>query len=123
MNIQITAGDVTIKAQMFDTPTAKAIADALPITGTVNRWGGEIYFAIPVSLTLEADSRDVVEPGELGYWPTGEAFCIFFGATPASQADECRAASAVNVFGRVTDDLSELWHVEDGADILIEKQK
>lgn len=123
MNIQITAGGLTIDAEVFDTPTGKSIAEALPITGTVNRWGGEIYFAIPVSLTLEADSRDVLEPGELGYWPTGKAFCIFFGATPASQTEECRAASAVNVFGKVTGDLSELWNVEDGADILIEQQK
>ncbi|MHC5155617.1 MAG: cyclophilin-like family protein [Planctomycetota bacterium] len=59
MNIQITSGDITIQTELYDTPTGRAIADALPIDGTVNRWGGEIYFTIPVSVGLESDSRDV----------------------------------------------------------------
>lgn len=120
MNIQITSGDIKIEAQLYDSPTGKAIAEALPITARVNRWGGEIYFAIPVSMALEDDSRDVLEPGELGYWPTGNAFCIFFGATPAAQGDECRAASNVNVFGEVIGDLDPLWNIKNGANILIE---
>jgi hypothetical protein len=120
MNIQITSGDVTVQAQLYDTPTGKAIAEALPIDGAVNRWGGEVYFTIPVSVELDAASRDELEPGELGYWPTGNAFCIFFGATPASQGDECRAASNVNVFGRVTGDLAPLWNIENAAQIRIQ---
>ena len=120
MNIQITSGEMRIEAELYDTPTGRAIVEALPIEGSVNRWGGEIYFTIPVSAGLEDDSRDVLEPGELGYWPTGKAFCIFFGATPASQGDECRAASNVNVFGKVTSDLDALWDVEGGANILVE---
>lgn len=120
MKIQITSGDKTIQAELYDTPTGKAIADALPITGAVNRWGGEIYFTVPVSIGLEPDSRDVLEPGELGYWPTGNAFCIFFGATPASQGDECRAASNVNVFGKIVDNFDNLWKIKDGTQIIIE---
>jgi hypothetical protein len=120
MNIQITTNGFSVEAEIYDTPTGRAVATALPITGMVNRWGGEIYFAIPVSLSLEDDSRDVLEPGELGYWPTGKAFCIFFGATPASQAGECRAASAVNVFGKVTGELDDLWNVADGSPVRIE---
>ena len=120
MIIQITSGDVRVEAQLYDTPTGKAIAEAFPIDGTVNRWGGEIYFTIPVSVALDAASRDELEPGELGYWPTGNAFCIFFGATPASQGDECRAASNVNVFGRVNGDLAPLWNIENGAQIRIQ---
>jgi hypothetical protein len=120
MNIQITSGDVKIEAELYDTSTGRAIAEALPISGAVNRWGGEIYFTIPVSVQLDAASRDELELGELGYWPTGNAFCIFFGATPASQADECRAASNVNVFGRVIGDLAPLWNIENGAQIRIQ---
>ena len=120
MNIQIISGDVTVQAQLYDTPTGKAIAEALPIDGAVNRWGGEVYFPIPVSVELDAASRDELEPGELGYWPTGNAFCIFFGATPASLGDECRAASNVNVFGRVTGALDPLWNIENGAQIRIQ---
>jgi hypothetical protein len=120
MNIQIKSAGITLQAELYDTPTAQAIKEALPITSSVNRWGDEIYFAIDVSMPLEADSRDVVEPGQLGFWPTGNAFCIFFGPTPASQADECRAASNVNVFGAVTGDLSKLWDIADSAPITIE---
>jgi len=118
--IKITTGQMQVKAELNDSPTAKFIFEALPIKARGKRWGGEIYFSIPVEAGLEADSRDVLEAGELGYWPTGNAFCIFFGPTPASRADEIRASSAVNIIGKVRGDLSQLWNVPDGADILIE---
>ena len=118
--IKITAGQSQFDEELNDSPTAQAIYDALAIKAKGNRWGGEIYFTIPVEARLEADSRDVLEAGELGYWPTGNAFCIFFGPTPASQTDEIRAASAVNIIGKVRGDLSQLWNVPDGVDILIE---
>jgi len=118
--IRITAGEVRLDAQLNDSPTAKSIIEALPIKGKANRWGDEIYFAIPVKAGLEDGAREVLEPGELGYWPSGSAFCIFFGPTPASQGDEIRAASAVNIIGKVKGDLSGLPNVPDGADVLIE---
>jgi len=118
--IKITAGKVQVAAELNDNPTAKSIADILPIKANAMRWGGEIYFSIPLSAELENDSRDLLKPGELGYWPTGEAFCIFFGPTPASQRDEIRAASAVNIIGKISGDYSPLWDVPDGADIVIE---
>ena len=118
--IQITAGTIQTKAEIYDTTTAQAIVKALPIKSQVNRWGGEIYFTIPVSVSIEEDSRDVLEPGDLGYWPTGNAFCIFFGSTPTSQEGECRAASNVNIFGKIISDLSPLWDVEDGSDVITE---
>jgi len=118
--IKITAGKVRLEAELNDSPTAKAIFNALPIKAKANRWGGEIYFTIPVEVELEAGAREVLETGELGYWPTGNAFCMFFGKTPASKKNEIRAASAVNVIGKIKGDLSELWDVADGADVIIE---
>jgi hypothetical protein len=118
--IKITAGNVRLEAQLNDSSTAKSIVDALPIKRKGNRWGEEIYFAIPVVAELEEGARDVLEVGELGYWPTGRAFCIFFGPTPASRGDEIRAASAVNIIGKVKGDLSALPGVPDGADVLVE---
>lgn len=118
--IKITAGQVKVEAQLNDGPTAKSIFEALPIKARGQRWGGEIYFSIPVQAELEDSSRDVLEEGELGYWPTGNAFCIFFGPTPASVGDEIRAASDVNIIGKLKGDLSALWDVPDGADVLIE---
>ena len=118
--IKITTGKIKIEAELNDSPTAKAIFNALPIKAKANRWGGEIYFTIPVEVELEAGAREVLETGELGYWPTGNAFCMFFGKTPASKKNEIRAASAVNVIGKIKGDLSELWDVADGADVIIE---
>jgi hypothetical protein len=121
-DITITAGELKVEAELNDSETAQAIAEALPITGNGARWGGEIYFTIPVKAGLEQGSREVLEAGELGYWPAGSAFCIFFGPTPASNGDEIRAASDVNIVGKITsEDLSGLWDVPDSADVLIEK--
>ena len=119
-DIKITAGDVEVEAQLNDSATAKLIAEALPIKATANRWGEEIYFSIGVEAELEKDSREVVEAGELGYWPSGSAFCMFFGLTPASQGDEIRAASAVNIIGKMKGDWSGLTNVPGGASVLIE---
>ena len=109
------------EGELDESVTGKAIYGALPIRAKAQRWGGEIYFNIPVSCELEEDSRDVLEEGELGYWPPEQAFCIFFGPTPASGGDEIRAASAVNIFGRMKGDLLGLWDVPDGAEVCIEK--
>ena len=89
--IAIVAGSVTVEAELNDSPTAHQIWDALPIEGAANTWGDEIYFEIPVVAGQEADARAQVEVGELGYWPVGHAFCIFFGPTPVSTDDRPRA--------------------------------
>jgi hypothetical protein len=117
--IVITAGNVKVQAELNETRTAKAIVDALPIDGHAHRWGGEIYFTIPVQMELEKGAREVLKPGELGYWPDGDAFCIFFGPTPASSGTEIRAASDVNIIGRVLTDLSRLPEVRDGSPLSI----
>jgi len=117
----IRVGGNNFEGELDDSVTGKAIYGALPIRAKGQRWGGEIYFNIPVSCELEEDSRDVLEEGELGYWPPGQAFCIFFGPTPASSGDEIRAASAVNIIGKIKADLSGLWDVPDGAEVIIER--
>lgn len=118
--IKITAGGVEAFAELEDSPTAKAIARALPINGIASTWGDEIYFSIPVRLGLEPGARDDVEVGEIGYWPPGNAFCIFFGPTPASTGAKPRAASPVNVFGRIIGDATALRKVRSGAKVVIE---
>jgi len=117
--IRIQAGDVEVRAELNDSETARNIADALPIQAQANTWGDEIYFEIPVSCG-EENPREVVEMGDLGYWPPGSAFCIFFGPTPASQGDEIRPASPVNIIGRVSGDPTVLKAVPSGATVTIE---
>ncbi len=120
--IKIRAGRVEVSAELNESLTAKKVYESLPIDGTVNTWGDEIYFEIPVKTPLDETAREVVEMGDLGYWPTGQAFCIFFGPTPASNGDEIRPASAVNVFGKVTGDPALLKEVGDGEPVTIKKE-
>ena len=118
--IIITAGEVTVTAELNETRTAQAVWDGLPIEGIANTWGDEIYFSTPLSLELEK-GQEVVQAGDVGYWPPGRALCLFFGTTPASKGDEIRAASPVTVFGQVVDDLSVLRSVIDGTRIVVRR--
>ncbi len=120
--IRISVNEISTTAELQDTPTAHHIWQLLPIEGTVNTWGDEIYFKIPLTLDLEPDARSDVEIGELGYWPTGSAFCIFFGPTPMSRGEKPVAASAVNVFGQVDGDCSLLRSVSSGARVTLVKE-
>jgi uncharacterized protein len=112
--IRITAGPVSALGELSESPTGRAIAAALPIHAEARTWGDEIYFPVPVEQKLDQTAAEVVEMGDLGYWPTGRAFCIFFGPTPASRGDEIRPASAVNVVGRVKEDARIFRSVADG---------
>jgi hypothetical protein len=117
--IRITAGSVTAEAELNDSATAAAIAAALPIEATAQTWGDEIYFDIGLALTAETP-QEVVALGELGYWPPGQAFCIFFGPTPMSRGDEIRPASPVNIVGKVGGDARAFKRVRAGSRVRIE---
>jgi len=106
--IRIILGDLVLDAHLNDGPTARKVWEALPIETSFNTWGDEIYFSIPVEAELEKDAQEVVESGDLGYWPSGNALCIFFGLTPISTEGEIRPASAVNMIGKITGDATRL---------------
>jgi hypothetical protein len=112
--IVIQAGEVALQATLDNSTTADAIWQALPFNGSATRWGEEIYFKIPVTLTSSEDARQEMALGELAYWPQGSAFCIFFGPTPVSQGENPRAYSNVNPFGRVEGDPTALTAVTSG---------
>jgi len=116
--IRIVAGAIEAEAELNSTATAHAIWESLPIKGRASIWGDEIYFSIPLSLELEA-GEELVSMGDLGYWPEGEAFCIFFGPTPVSQANEIRPASPVAVFGKIIGDATTLKKVATGTGITV----
>jgi hypothetical protein len=118
--IKITAGAVQATAELNDSMTANAIWDALPIKARGNTWGDEIYFGIPVSMG-EENGKEVVDMGDIAFWPPGSAFCIFFGPTPASRGSEIRPASAVNVVGKVTGAPKVFKAVRSGEQVVLEK--
>lgn len=118
--IRIRAGPVEAAAELNDTGTARAIWQALPFEGRAGLWGEEIYFSIPLRIGLEA-GQELVAPGDLGYWPEGPAFCIFFGPTPVSRGDEIRPASAVTVFGKIVGDAAVFREVASGVRVTVER--
>jgi len=119
--INIKTEKVTMEAELLETKTAKAIWDALPIEAKVNTWGEEIYFTIPVDMGSE-DAVDVVQEGDLGYWPEGNGFCIFFGKTPVSTESEIKPASPVNIIGRLLGNPKDWKKVKDGEKITLDRR-
>ncbi|MBM3924655.1 MAG: hypothetical protein FJ320_01500 [SAR202 cluster bacterium] len=117
-SITIQVQGLVLTAELNGSAVAQKILEALPVSAKCNRWGDEIYFRVPLTAEME-DGRDVVEAGDLGYWPPGNAFCIFFGPTPASQGNEIRAASAVQLIGRLVGSLEELKNIRNGAEIVL----
>ena len=119
VKIMIEVENISMEAELLDTPTAKKISEILPLEGSANAWGDEIYFDIPLTIGQEPGASQDVEVGDLGYWPAGPAFCIFFGPTPVSTSDQPRAYSPVNVFGRVLGNPQLFKGVANGAIIKI----
>jgi hypothetical protein len=117
--IVIEAGEVRIRAELLDTPTAEEIWRALPFEAEAQTWGDEIYFAAPVGVAEEADAREVMEAGEIAFWPMGQAVAVGFGPTPVSRGDEIRLASPSNVFARALDDVRGLAAVPAGAPVAV----
>ncbi len=120
--IKIQAGPVNAEAELNDTETARAVWGALPITANASTWGEEVYFEIPVRHPQEF-GQEIVQAGDLGYWPQGHAFCIFFGPTPASKSDEIRPASPVTVIGHLRGNPKAFRHVRDGMRVVIARRE
>jgi hypothetical protein len=116
----MTIGGVGIDAELFDTPTADAIWAALPFDAKALTWGKEVYFATPVTASIEPDAKAVVEPGELAFWVEGNAIAIGFGPTPVSRGEEIRLAAPTNIWGRAMGDVKQLSRIGAGARIRVQ---
>jgi uncharacterized protein len=115
--IRFDFGNLSLDAELLDTPTAKAIAAALPLTSSALTWGEEVYFDVPVAVAREPDARAVITPGEIAYWPQGTAIAIGFGRTPISKGEETRLASPCNVFAKALSNVKVLGKVKTGTKV------
>ncbi|MEW6185785.1 MAG: cyclophilin-like fold protein [Thermodesulfobacteriota bacterium] len=118
--INIIIGGIALKAELFDTPCAQAIAACLPIETKPNEWGDELYFEIPLTFPLDESATRKVRVGDIGYWPPGKALAIFFGPTPMSSGPDPVPASEVNLVGRIMDDPGSLRQAKGALLIRIE---
>ena len=119
--IIISTENLRMEAILAEGSSADIFWNTLPITGRANTWGDEIYFNVNLQMPLDDDASDIVESGDIAFWPPGSAFCIFFGRTPASLGDEVRAASAVNVLGKIDGDERDFRSVPSGEEIRLEQ--
>ena len=115
--IRFDFGTLALEAELLDTPTARAIAAALPISSAALTWGEEVYFDVPVDVGREADARAVIVPGEIAYWPQGPAIAIGFGRTPISKGNETRLASPCNVFAKAIGSVKVLGKIRTGTKV------
>ena len=119
----IEAGGVTVTVELADTPTARALAAAAPFTARAQTWGEEVYFSTPVEAAQEAGAREVMQPGEVAFWPPGDAVALVWGRTPVARGDELRLASPCNVIGQAREDLRALAGVRAGAAVSVRMQR
>lgn len=123
-NIIVRIGELEVRGKLNGSQTAGEIWDALPIKSFTSLWGEEIYFQIPVTEKIEKDfASDTAEIGDLGYWPEGQCFCIFFGPTPVSKPGEIRPASTVNIIGKVEGDWKVLKTVKENQEVVIKEDE
>ena len=112
--LEITVGGVSLRVEVFDTPTGRAVLAAAPFDSRARTWGEEVYFSTPVQVKREADARALIEAGEVAFWVEGDAIAIGFGPTPVSRGAEIRLAAPTNIWGRTADDVRRLGSVRDG---------
>ena len=108
-------------ADLNDSATADSVWRGLPISARASTWGDEIYFSTPVKHAGDPRAKDVVPLGAVGYWPPGNALCLFFGPTPVSKAGEPRGASPITVVGQIEGDCKVLKAVASGAQVTVER--
>ena len=121
MKLRLEAAKVTLTIELLDTPTARAIVAAVPFEARAQTWGEEVYFTAPVSAKLEADAKQIVEPGTVCFWTEGDALALPYGRTPISTDERPKLANRCNIVGRLTEDARALSRIRAGEKITVSK--
>jgi hypothetical protein len=121
MKLRLDFSGMQFTVELRDTPTAKALLEAAPFEATAQTWGEEVYFTTPVSAKLEADARQVVEPGTVCFWTEGNALALPFGRTPISTDERPKLANPCNVLGSIAGNPRQLAKIRSGSRIRVER--
>ena len=121
MKLRISAGGISFEVVVKDTPTARALAAALPFESRAQTWGEEVYFTTPVSAKLESDARQIVEPGTVCFWTEGNALALPYGRTRISTDERPKLASRCNVLGTLSGDAKGLSAIKSGEKVTVSK--
>ena len=120
--LKLRVGEVEAVVELLENKVAGKLWEAAPFESSAETWGEEVYFSTPVEAGLEDEfARDLVDVGDVGYWPPGKALCLFFGPTPISRPGEVRPASTVVLVGRLSSDPEELRKVRKGDEVKVER--
>ena len=117
--IQINLSNITFYGYLEINDFTKKIMSKFPLESDIQFWGDEIYFPISIYENPSENLREIVNKGDIAYWPPGNAFCIFWGPTPMSKEDEIRPASPVKVIGYMDSDSSDFSQFNNGEKINI----
>jgi hypothetical protein len=109
----------SLSATLDDTPTARALTAALPLTARAQTWGEEVYFEIPVKAALERSAKQLVPPGTVCFWVEGSSLALPFGRTPISEGKESKLVSPCNLLGRIDGEARDFASVRSGDTITV----
>ncbi len=118
--LKITIGKLQLLVELFDTPTANVIYGGLPFKSKTQLWGNEVYFSTPVQVSSEADAKEDIKPGELGFWVEANAIAIAFGPPRMYKGKEIRLAAKTNVWGRAVGDVRQFAGVFTDQTVTVE---
>jgi len=121
VKLLLQAGKVSLTVDLLETPTAKALLAAVPFEARAQTWGEEVYFTTPISVRLEPDARQIVEPGTVCFWTEGDALALPYGRTPISTDERPKLASRCNVLGTLVGDPQALARIKAGDKISVSK--
>jgi len=121
VKIRISSGKTNFAVELAETPTARALLEAVPFESKAQTWGEELYFTTPVNAKLEPDAKQIVEPGTVCFWTEGDALALPWGRTPISTDERPKLASRCNVLGRIEGNAADLQKIRSGEKITVSK--
>ena len=119
--LKITVGEVVIRAELLDTPTAVALHEAAPFEAGGVDLGRRGVLSHPDLVRPRGRRPRRGRAGRARVGRTAMRSRSVSGAPRSRAGDECRLASPCNIWGKALDDVKALRSVRPGAAIKVER--